>query len=171
MKLGVIVNPIAGMGGRVGLKGTDGPEVLRLAKSMGAVPESPKKAMKALSSLKELAGLIIYSFPGEMGEHELVELGWKPIVMGELKEETSSDDTIKAAEQMLTQGVDLIIFAGGDGTARNVYSAVGDKVPVIGIPAGVKIHSGVFANHPGSAGEIAFTYLRDMDIGDRKSVV
>lgn len=171
MKLGVIVNPIAGMGGKVGLKGTDGPEVLKLARSMGALPESPKKAMKALSALKELEGLTLYSFPGEMGELELLELGWNPVVIGEPRIETSSEDTVKAAELMLAEGVDLIIFAGGDGTARNVYSAVGDTVPVIGIPAGVKIHSGVFANHPGSAGEIAFTYLRDMDIGTKDAEV
>lgn len=171
MKLGVIVNPIAGMGGKVGLKGTDGPEVLKLARSMGAVPESPKKAMKALSALKELNGLKIYTFPGEMGEHELTELGWSPIVLGEKKEETSHEDTIEAAERMHESGVDLIIFAGGDGTARNIYSAVGDRLPVIGIPAGVKIHSGVFANHPGSAGEIAFTYLRDKDIGTKDAEV
>ena len=72
---------------------------------------------------------------------------------------------------MERENVDLIIFAGGDGTARNVYNAIGDRVPVIGIPAGVKIHSGVFASHPGSAGEIAFTYLRDMEIGTKEAEV
>ncbi|HCO19268.1 MAG TPA: ATP-NAD kinase [Tissierellales bacterium] len=171
MKLGVIVNPIAGMGGRVGLKGTDGPEILRLAREMGAVPESPKKAMKALTQLKELVDLEILTFPGEMGERELLELGWRPTVLGDPKEETGPEDTVEAAIGMLDEGVDLIIFAGGDGTARNVYSAVGDKIPVIGIPAGVKIHSGVFANHPGSAGEIAYTYLTNMDIGTKDAEV
>ncbi|MDX9916496.1 MAG: ATP-NAD kinase family protein [Gudongella sp.] len=171
MKLGVIVNPIAGMGGKVGLKGTDGPQVLELARSLGAEPESPKKAMKALSALRELKGLEIFTFPGEMGERELVELGWNPVVLGEAKDETTSDDTVTAASMMAEKEVDLIIFAGGDGTARNVYSAVGDKIPVIGIPSGVKIHSGVFASHPGSAGEIAFTYLRDKDIGTKDAEV
>src|SRR5699024_4857299 len=69
--------------------------------------------------------------------------------------------TEEAARKMLEEGVDLILFAGGDGTARNIHNAVGTKIPVIGIPAGVKIHSGVYASHPRGAGEIAFKYLQD----------
>ncbi|WP_409227675.1 ATP-NAD kinase family protein [Gudongella sp. SC589] len=172
MKLGVIVNPIAGMGGRVGLKGTDGPEVLEMARKMGAKPESPGKAEKALRTLVPLKDrLEILTFPGDMGENEMRNLGFEPLVLNHLEENTTPEDTERAARMMVEKGVDLIIFAGGDGTARNVYNAIGEEVPVIGIPAGVKIHSGVFANHPGAAGEIAFNYLQDMEIGTKEAEV
>lgn len=167
MKLGLIVNPIAGMGGRVGLKGTDGPETLAKAKSLGAKPESPKKATAALNVLLPLREeLEIFAYPNDMGENQAKSLGFNVIVLGQKKENTSPGDTEEAAQAMLTEGVDLILFAGGDGTARNIHNAIGDQAPVIGIPAGVKIHSGVYATHPKSAGELALKYLQgeEMDI-------
>jgi len=164
MKLGFIVNPIAGMGGRVGLKGTDGPEILERAKKLGAAPESPKKAKKALEVLLPLIDkLEIYTYPGDMGEKEAREVGFKPGIIGEIKNGLSPKYTEEAARQMVEKGVDIILFAGGDGTARNIFNAIGASVPVIGIPAGVKIHSGVYANYPRAAGEIALNYLQDED--------
>lgn len=168
MKLGFIVNPIAGMGGRVGLKGTDGKEILEKARSMGSLPESPKKAKLALENLLEVKEeLEIYTGPEDMGENEAVELGFKPTIVGETEKDTGPQDTEAIAKEMVELGVDLILFAGGDGTARNIFNAVGNKVPVIGIPAGVKIHSGVYANHPKAAGEIAYKYL----IADKKETI
>lgn len=164
MKLGFIVNPIAGMGGKVGLKGTDGPEILKEARSLGAIPESPNKAKIALESLLPIKDkLQIFTYPGNMGEQEAIELGFNPIVIGEIKEELDPKNTEEAAKKMLEEGVDLILFAGGDGTARNIFNAVGTKVPVIGIPAGVKIHSGVYANYPKAAGDVALHYLQADD--------
>lgn len=161
MKLGFIVNPIAGMGGKVGLKGTDGKEVLEKAIRLGAKPESPIKAKKALEVLKPYMDEIeLITCHGSMGEEEATDLGFKPRVIGERKDKVGPEDTEEAAKLMLDMGVDLLLFAGGDGTARNVYNAIGDKLPVIGIPAGVKIHSAVYANHPRSAGEVALKYLR-----------
>lgn len=169
MKLGFIVNPIAGMGGRVGLKGTDGVEVLEKALSLGAIPESPDKAKKALEVLLPIKDEFeIYTYPGNMGENEAKELGFDPIVLGEEKEEFQPKDTEEAAKAMAEKGVNLILFAGGDGTARNIYSAIGDRVPVIGIPAGVKIHSGVYANYPKAAGQVALKFLQgeEMEIDE-----
>lgn len=161
LKLGFIVNPIAGMGGKVGLKGTDGEEVLEKAIELGALPESPKKAKKALEILIPIKDQItLLTGPGNMGEEEAIELGFNPEVVGEVKDKYLSEDTEKVAVDMVQQGIDLLLFAGGDGTARNIFNAIGDKVPVIGIPAGVKIHSGVYANHPRSAGEVALKYLQ-----------
>lgn len=161
MKLGFIVNPIAGMGGRVGLKGTDGPDVLQKALDLGAIPESPNKSKKALEVLTPIKdALEIYTYPGNMGENEAKDLGFEPIVLGQDKKEFQPKDTEEAAKVMVEKGVDLILFAGGDGTARNIYSAIGNKVPVVGIPAGVKIHSGVYANHPKAAGQIALKFLQ-----------
>ena len=161
MKLGFIVNPIAGMGGKVGLKGTDGEEVLKKALELGAKPESPIKAKKALEALTPIKDqLELYTCPDNMGENMANELGFDTRVIGETKAKTSSKDTEKAVSQMLDKGIELLLFAGGDGTARNIYNVIGDKIPVIGIPAGVKIHSGVYANHPRAAGEVAFKYLQ-----------
>lgn len=161
MKLGFIVNPIAGMGGKVGLKGTDGAAILEEARSLGAVPESPNKAKIALESLLALKDkLQIYTYPGSMGEEELIEMGFEPIVIGQIENELDPKNTEEAAKKMVEEEVDLILFAGGDGTARNIYNAVGSSVPVIGIPAGVKIHSGVYASYPKAAGDVALHYFQ-----------
>ncbi len=161
MELGLIINPIAGMGGKVGLKGTDGSEVLAKAKELGAKPEAPKKAIEALKVLEPLKGqLKIYTYPGVMGEDEAKTLGFETIVLGKQKEITQDLDTEAAAKDMQELGVKLIMFAGGDGTARNIYNVIGEQSPVIGIPAGVKIHSGVYATHPKNAGNIALKYLK-----------
>src|SRR5665648_359142 len=99
MKLGIIINPIAGMGGKVGLKGTDGPDVLKKAYDMGAVPESPFKAKKALEKLVGIKDdLEVLTFPGNMGENELLELGFKPKVLNYLSDITTAEDTEKAAK-------------------------------------------------------------------------
>jgi len=160
-KLGFIVNPIAGMGGRVGLKGSDGQEILKKARGLGAKPESPGRAaltLKRISRIKDDIELITY--PYEMGEDEAKECGFSPIVLGSVKPgNTTANDTENAAKKMLKLKVDLLLFAGGDGTARNIYNAVDSRVPVLGIPAGVKIHSAVYATSPQNAGDLATMYL------------
>jgi len=161
-KLGLIVNPVAGMGGRVGLKGTDGQETLDKAKKLGAISTAPNRAIEALIQIASLKGTMeIVTYPQEMGEDEAREAGFEPIVVGKISSgDTTSEDTIAAATEMLGLGVDLILFAGGDGTARDIHAAVDGKVPVLGIPAGVKIQSGVFAINPARAGDITARYLR-----------
>ncbi|NQU08093.1 MAG: ATP-NAD kinase family protein [Candidatus Abyssubacteria bacterium] len=160
-KLGVIVNPVAGMGGRVGLKGSDGAEILRRARELGAEPESPRRAVEALKAVSKLkAGVEVITYPAEMGEGECREAGLDPEVIGTIMSgATTAADTQDAAREMAAAGVDLILFAGGDGTARNIEDAVGTTVPVLGIPAGVKIHSAVYAVTPGSAGKVAAMFL------------
>lgn len=158
-KLGFIVNPIAGMGGSVGLKGTDG--VLKKALELGAVPKAPIRAKKALEELLPIKeDMEILTCSGSMGEYEVLDLGFKVKIIYKQKEEITSDsDTHKAAKAMLEEEVDLILFAGGDGTARDIYKAVEDRTVVVGIPAGVKIHSPVYAQNPSKAGELAKLYL------------
>ena len=160
-KLGFIVNPIAGIGGRVGLKGSDGFEILEKARQLGAQPESPARAATALRRISRIKDDIeLITYPHEMGEDEAKECQFNPTVIGSVKRgNTTSRDTQNAAQDMLEVKVDLLLFAGGDGTARDIYNAIGDKIPVLGIPAGVKIHSAVYATSPRNAGDLATMYL------------
>lgn len=162
-RVGLIVNPIAGMGGRVGLKGTDGPGTLQQALALGAVPEASAKTVRALEKLLPLKDdLVIVTCAGEMGENAACQLGFSvEIVYRPTSQPSTGEDTQAAAKALVAQGVDLLLFAGGDGTARDIFTSVGSEPVVLGIPAGVKVHSPVYANTPGQAGELAYLYLSD----------
>lgn len=159
-RLGLIVNPIAGMGGRVGLKGTDSTEILKRAIALGARPVAPGRAVevfKRLSPLKEKFSLL--TAPGEMGEEEALLAGFLPKVVGEIKSPTTAEDTRRVAKEMVKLGVDLLVFVGGDGTARDILDAVGGEFPVLGVPAGVKMYSAVFSASPQAAAEVIMKFL------------
>jgi predicted polyphosphate/ATP-dependent NAD kinase len=162
-RIGLIVNPIAGMGGRVGLKGSDGKETLELARKLGAVPECPGKALTALKQIKNNfnGDVRIITYAAIMGEHEALDAGFQPEVIGEINAgDTTAEDTIQAAKDLRDAWVDLIFFAGGDGTARNIFDALGEeKIAVLGIPGGCKIHSAVYAINPKTAGDLVVQYL------------
>jgi predicted polyphosphate/ATP-dependent NAD kinase len=161
VRIGLVVNPIAGMGGRVALKGSDDPELVAAARERGAVPVAPERAVEALRRLAAVGdGLELLTYPGEMGEHEARAAGFRPAVFGSIGRATSAADTRTAAAAMADRGVELLLFAGGDGTAVDVLRAVGDRVPVLGVPAGVKMHSAVFAVNPKSAGELAALFVQ-----------
>ena len=159
-KLGFIVNPVAGIGGKVGLKGSDGAATLKKALDLGAVPESGKKALVTMKALAgESHNLDIYTYPGEMGEDICKAAGLDCTVLGHIDSgHTTPEDTMRAAVDLRDAGMDLILFAGGDGTARNVLDAVGTTIPVLGIPTGCKIHSGVYAVNPKTAGMLMGQY-------------
>ncbi len=155
-RLGVIVNPYAGLGGTVGLKGSDGAETVAEAISRGAEPRAMARMQRALEVLLPWREqLQLYGFSGDMGESCAAALNLPYSVVGHpAGSVTSAQDTCAAAQALLTQGVDLILFAGGDGTARNIADAVGVRQAVLGVPSGVKMHSGVYAITPESAGQI-----------------
>jgi predicted polyphosphate/ATP-dependent NAD kinase len=160
-KLGLIVNPVAGMGGTVGLKGTDGPDAVEQAEKLGAVPRAGQRAEQTLATLRPLNDRVtIITYSEAMGEMPAVACGFKPVVIGcGSAPRSTPQDTGRAAREMAKEGVDLLLFAGGDGTARDVYDAVNTSVTTLGIPAGVKIHSAVFASSPATAGRIAASVL------------
>ncbi len=173
-KLALIINPVAGLGGAVGLKGSDGKETARLALSLGARPHAGERAAAALNMLRPIADhLQIYTCPGMMGEKIVTENGFIPQIVNlhdDWQNKKYSDwqlldsgpqDTIEAAKKMAAIPVDLLLFAGGDGTARDICCAIGESLPVIGIPAGVKIHSAVYATNPINAGLLALEFLTD----------
>ena len=158
--IGFIVNPVAGMGGAVGLKGTDGKTILDKAISLGAKPIASQRAETFLAELnlvKRSLRLVVGA--GSMGEVEARKCDFTFEVKGECTKETSSEDTQNFAKAMSASGVDLIVFCGGDGTARDILRAVGLKVPVLGVPTGVKMHSAIFAVTPQAAARVAFKYL------------
>ena len=130
------------MGGSVGLKGTDG-DSYRKAVELGASRSSHLIAKRALSSIRR--DVVFVSADG-LGSEVLDELGIRHDDIT-LTMKGSNEDT-KAAAKLMLKDCGLILFCGGDGTARDVFDAVGSSVPVLGIPAGVKMYSSVFANTP-----------------------
>ncbi len=164
--LGLVVNPVAGMGGRVGLHGTDD-GALAEARARGARPTASARAQRALVRLHEAApDLRVLAAAGAMGVEELAGIagsGWQVTTAPVRSGETDGSDTRDAVAQMLDAGVGLILFVGGDGTARDVADAAGEGVPVLGVPAGVKMHSGVFGTTPEAAGLAAARYLGEPD--------
>ena len=158
--IGFIINPIAGMGGAVGLKGTDGKAILKQAIALGAKPVATQRAETFLSELVPAkANLKLVVGAGNMGKDEAEKLGYTCKVIGEGKTETTSDDTQSIAKGIVEAGVDLLIYCGGDGTTRDIQKAVDMKVPVLGVPTGVKMHSALFAVSPQAAARVAIRFL------------
>lgn len=151
-KIGLIVNPVAGMGGSVGLKGTDG-DAYKKAIELGAKPTTPQRIEDTLALINR-NDLYFLVAPGKMGDDFIKKFNFKYEVVSEIGKETNADDTKKIVGEMLKEGIDLIIFVGGDGTARDVYDVVGLSTPVLGIPSGVKMFSPVFALSTYAAAEI-----------------
>jgi predicted polyphosphate/ATP-dependent NAD kinase len=179
MRVGFVVNPIAGMGGRVGLKGTDG--LVAEARERGARPRAPERARTALEALRARRDDVTVVTAAEaMGEDAAVDAGFDPAVVYEYEPdadaaaETSAADTRAAVRAFATADVDVVLFVGGDGTAVDVARALEDAgggtavIPMLGVPAGVKIYSSVFAVTPGDAGRViaSFETVADREVND-----
>lgn len=164
-RIGFLTNPIAGMGGRVGLKGTDG--MVGKAVELGAQPVAPLRALLALREIQRRLleqtpplALEWITCPNGMGAETLMAAGVKSFeVIGELRNPTTAADTKDATRHFLELGADLILFCGGDGTARDIASVADARVPILGIPAGVKMYSGVFAVSPDRTAEVLLGFV------------
>ena len=164
MKLGFIVNPIAGIGGKVGLKGTD--NVSKEALSRGAQLIAPARAAQFLQRLEETsisANIDVLTCPGVMGEDEAKATGLTfQVLPMKIPEETSAEDTKEAVRLLTSAKVDLVVFVGGDGTARDVFDVMKglQEIPVLGVPSGVKMYSGIFAVSPSDAAEVVSAFAQ-----------
>ena len=151
-RIGFVINPVAGLGGAVGLKGSDG--VVAEALTRGAVPRSGERALLTLQQVRG-KDLLFTTCSGAMGEEILKHV--KTVcykVVYHPGNITTPEDTKNACRMFVDEHVDLILFCGGDGTARDVFDEAGSGIPVLGIPAGVKMYSGVFALDPAAAAVI-----------------
>jgi len=167
--VGLIVNPVAGMGGSVGLKGTDG-EMYERALELGAQPVTPTRTADVLDHIEHKDDLVFLAAPGKMGENYLREMGLDAQVVGSIGASTSAEDTKRIARHMAegrSQGftcADLLIFVGGDGTARDICDAVDAAMPVVGVPSGVKVFSSAFALSARAAAEMVDAFVAGADV-------
>lgn len=170
-KIGFIVNPIAGIGGRVGLKGTDSIEIQNEALKRGAIPiaaDRTRRFLSHFSKFPEVKNVEFFIPKGKMGEeifHSFQQTKFviKYFVLDEIiiPDLTTSRETILCVKKLVSLNVDLIIFVGGDGTARDLHQALKSQTPILGIPSGVKMHSGVFAQSPEKGAEILRKFVMD----------
>jgi predicted polyphosphate/ATP-dependent NAD kinase len=166
--IGLIVNPVAGMGGSVGLKGTDA-GMHRQALALGAEPVAPGRARNFLSHVRGWQGIRLLAAPGVMGRAYLDAVPQVPVAeAGAIGPETSGEDTRRIAAEMLAKGADLIAFVGGDGTARDICDAVGLRLPVIGVPSGVKVYSAVFATSAAAAAALLDAFVEGAELGEEE---
>lgn len=162
IRVGILLNPYAGVGGQLALKGSDSlthelREQVQTCVDIGQSHAQQRLSlvMKLLQQQQLLARFDLIAAPAQLGAQTLAALSIPyRVVDVPIAQRTTADDTVRLARAMLAENVDLLLFAGGDGTARDVCSAVGVQVPVLGIPAGVKMHSGVFAINPQAAADV-----------------
>jgi len=164
-KIGFLINPIAGMGGRVGLKGTD--DLAELAAELGAEPVAIERTADMLRHLQ--AGLASrgeriefrwLTCSGTMGGRALKDAGFSNIDIVHMSADNPGKaDTEVATRACVDANADLMVFCGGDGTARDICRIVGTKTPILGIPSGVKMYSGVFGITPARTAKLLEAYL------------
>ena len=166
VRLGLLVNPDAGLGGRLGLKGSDGQA--EIARSMGAQDRSGPRMRAMLDHLitiskENLDGIQWYVSKGRMGTDWISPAISSLEVIHSSSSSTDADDTSQLVGSMIGSDIDLLVYAGGDGTTRDVVAALSEygrpELPIIGVPTGVKMHSGCFASSPKAAAEVLSAWL------------
>ncbi|CAI8218882.1 MAG: Uncharacterised protein [Methanobacteriota archaeon] len=167
-RIGVLVNPDAGLGGKLGFKGSDGRA--EEARKSGAKDRAGPRMRETLANISELIKL------GRCAEFELIICGGKmgsdwikdikfqeKKIVGEWNGKTTSEDTHKAVELILEENIDLLLYAGGDGTTRDIVEKLeslnASNTPLIGVPSGVKMYSGCFAEDTNAAAEVLVAWI------------
>jgi len=168
-KVGFLINPIAGMGGKVGLKGTD--NVVTQAKRLGATPVASQKAEEMLQefySKTHRLDIDWYTCAADMGNTVLENNGIRAkVIYAPPTDTTTAEDTKKACEKFLEHRVDILVFCGGDGTARDIFTVVDKMTPILGIPSGVKMHSAVFGINTSATAKMLKEFIEGrLTIGD-----
>ncbi len=167
MRIGLLVNPDAGLGGRLGLKGSDGQA--NFARSMGAEDRAGPRVSDALLYFSKIydndKDIQWYTSKGRMGSQWIpdnISIGNFNLIH-ESSGSTSQSDTSTLVSLLIDSNIDLILYAGGDGTTRDIVSTLDSQnkssIPVIGIPCGVKMHSGCFASSPKAGAEVLSSWL------------
>jgi predicted polyphosphate/ATP-dependent NAD kinase len=170
INIGLIVNPIAGLGGSVGLKGSDG-DLYKKAIQLGADYVAPKRVVEFLENIQNKEKIKFFVAPGRMGADYIDSKSFNFEIIGNIKDTTSAEDTKQIAKLLIQEKVDLLLFFGGDGTARDIYDAVGLDIPVIGVPTGVKMFSSVFTINPRSAAELIDLFIVDQTEFEEREVL
>ena len=166
MRIGIVVNPDAGLGGRLGFKGSDGRA--KEARDAGAVDRAGPRMQQCISKFKELldsslnrmgVSPTIVAWSGRMGGDWLD--GFEYEQSKESPIESTAQDTSNLVHDLIESEVDVILYAGGDGTTRDIVNALdGNETPLIGVPGGVKMHSGCFATTPKASAEVLLAFLQ-----------
>ena len=161
--IGLIVNPVAGMGGSVGLKGTDG-EMYKKALELGAKPVTPERTKDVLSHIRNKDKITLFVAPGKMGERHVEGTDMPYTVIGRVGGDTAAEDTKRISEEMVNNGIELLVFVGGDGTARDICDTISSKIPVVAVPGGVKVFSSVFSVSARAAAEMIQAFVESTDL-------
>lgn len=156
LRLGLVVNPMAGIGGPAGLKGSDDRILVDQALERGAEKRAAGRVVRCLERLMELSpnAVQLFTADGVMGKEYADAASISAQIVYQPSANTSAEDTRNAVTALIEVHIDMLLFVGGDGTARDVCAVIEDRVPVLGIPSGVKMHSGVFAISPEAAAEV-----------------
>ncbi len=162
-RIGFLVNPIAGLGGQAGMKGSDSPDGRAAALDLGYKKTAGARAYECIKRIKEETAFHMIAPEGEMGGNVLQKAQIPYESLGKHRETTTKEDTLYYARLLKDRDADLLVFCGGDGTARDILEAVGEQFPVLAVPAGVKMYSACYAVSPCQAGELLKSFIR----GDR----
>ncbi|VUD56749.1 hypothetical protein TDB9533_02379 [Thalassocella blandensis] len=160
LRIGFLLNPYAGLGGPQGMKGSDALAADPTKLDAGVERRSAKRAMQFFQALTVKENVVFVFDRGVMGFDSLQAMDFAShdftyqCIDGQFPDHTRAEHSQMLCQKLLAENIDVLVFVGGDGTARDVCRAVGSQFPVLGIPAGVKMHSGVFAISPSAAAQV-----------------